>query len=125
MPPRDFPFRLTRVVVACVLALSIAVVATGCLITQYGATGIVIAANGPNVASVTDFTLRTDYGETMQFKVGVLDVNNGLPAPHLREHLQSGIPIFVTYHVENGVNIATRYIDAEVVPTSSPSTPTS
>ena len=109
-----------RACVVLMLASTVAVVASGCLITQHGATGIVIAAPGPNVASVTDFTLRTSYGETIEFKVGVLDVNNGLPAPHLREHLQSGIPIFVTYHVENGVNIATRYIDAEISPTASP-----
>ncbi|HEY7024233.1 MAG TPA: hypothetical protein VH371_04650 [Candidatus Limnocylindrales bacterium] len=109
--------RLPRTAAVVAMALAVTFIASGCLITQYGATGIVIAATGPNVASVTDFTLRTAYGETIQFKVGVLDVNNGLPAPHLREHLQSGIPIFVTYHVDNGVNIATRYIDA-VLPTS-------
>ena len=112
--------RFARVALVVALTAATAVIASGCLITQYGATGIVIAATGPNVASVTDFTLRTNYGETIPFKVGVLDVNNGLPAPHLREHLQSGIPIFVTYHVENGVNIATRYIDALTPPTASP-----
>jgi hypothetical protein len=97
-----------------VLALTVATAVGACnVVQQYGATGIVIAATGPNVASVTDFTLRTYDGRTLQFKVGVLDVNNGLPAPHLREHLASGIPIFVTYHVDNGINIATRYVDAE------------
>ena len=108
-----------RLVTTIVLAVSVAALLNGCLVTQYGATGIVIAATGPNVASVTDFTMRTYDGQTLQFKVGVLDVNNGLPAPHLREHLSSGIPIFVTYHLDNGTNIATRYIDA-APPTASP-----
>jgi hypothetical protein len=98
----------------------VALTVVACLVTQYGATGIVIAARGPDVANVTDFTLRTYDGQTLQFKVGVLDVNNGLPAPHLREHLGSGVPIFVTYHVDNGVNIATRYIDALVPGSPSP-----
>ena len=95
---------------AIALCLLVATIASACL-TQYGATGIVIAATGPDVASVTDFTLRTYDGQELHFKVGVLDVNNGLPAPHLREHLVSGLPIFVTYHVDNGVNVATRYVD--------------
>ena len=120
MAARVLRTRFAHVVLVVALTVATAIIASGCLITQYGATGIVTAATGPNVASVTDFTLRTSYGETIQFKVGVLDVNNGLPAPHLREHLQSGIPIFVTYHVENGVNIATRYIDALVPATASP-----
>jgi hypothetical protein len=107
-----------------VLALAVATAAGACtVVQQYGTTGIVIAATGPSVASVTDFTLRTYDGQTLQFKVGVLDVNNGLPAPHLREHLASGIPIYVTYHVDNGVNVATRYVDAEI-PGASPSVAT-
>lgn len=114
-PIRLWP-RLAGVLALCLL---VATVASGCL-QQYGATGIVTAATGPNSASVTDFTLRTYDGQTLQFKVGVLDVNTGLPAPHLREHLVSGLPIFVTYHVDNGANIATRYIDAQAPVTSSP-----
>lgn len=114
-PIRPWP-RLAGVLALC---LVVATIAVACL-QQYGATGIVTAATGPNSASVTDFTLRTYDGQTLQFKVGVLDVNNGLPAPHLREHLVSGLPIFVTYHLDNGVNIATRYIDAQVPVTSAP-----
>ena len=108
-----------RLPVIIAFSLIVATAVSGCL-QQYGATGIVTAATGPNSASVTDFTLRTYDGQTLQFKVGVLDVNNGLPAPHLREHLVSGLPIFVTYHVDNGANVATRYIDAPVPGTASP-----
>ena len=54
--------------------------------------------------------------------------DGGLPSAHLREHLASGAPITVTYHVENGLNIADRYIDAIAPPSpslqSTPATPT-
>jgi hypothetical protein len=62
---------------------------------------------------VTDFTLRTSEGESIAFKVGVLDLaGGGLNAPHLREHLVSGVPITAYYTVENGTNVVSRYIDA-------------
>ena len=74
---------------------------------------MVIAATGPDSTSVTDFTLRSDDGASMQFKVGVLDLaGGGLNAPHLREHLVSGVPITAYYTTDNGVNTMTRYIDA-------------
>ncbi len=77
------------------------------------ATGVLTSADGPNLANVTSFTLRTDAGEEIDFSVGVLDVSNGgLPAPHLREHLASGEPVDVTYHVDGGTNVADRYTDA-------------
>ena len=56
----------------------------------------------------------------MNFNVGVLDLaGGGLPAPHIREHLVSGVPITVYFKVENGANVATRYIDAPPLPASS------
>lgn len=77
------------------------------------ATGIVIAAEGPNAAEVDTFTLRTAQGQMIEFRVGRLDLSNaGLPAPHLREHLMSGEQITVTYHAESGANVADRYVDA-------------
>jgi hypothetical protein len=75
---------------------------------------VVISAEGANAAEVDRFTLRADDGRQLAFTVERLDVSGGgLPAPHLREHLVSGDPITVSYRVENGVNIALRYTDAE------------
>lgn len=72
-----------------------------------------ISAEGPDASQVDSFTLRTNEGESVEFTVGRLDLTGGgLPAPHLREHLVSGVPITVYYTVENGTNMATRYIDA-------------
>ena len=78
------------------------------------ATGVVIAVDGPSSAEVDTFTLRTTDGQTLDFTVGRLDLSNGgLPAPHLREHLVSGIPITVTYDDQANDNVVQRYVDAE------------
>ena len=77
------------------------------------ATGVVISADGPDASHVDHFTLRSNDGQVVEFKVGTLDLaGGGLPAPHLREHLVSGIPITVTYARQGGENVASHYIDA-------------
>ncbi len=49
--------------------------------------------------------MRTNDGQVVAFDVGTLDLSGGgLPAPHLREHLVSGVPITVYYSAENGAN---------------------
>ncbi|MEP7378818.1 MAG: PQQ-dependent sugar dehydrogenase [Chloroflexota bacterium] len=42
----------------------------------------------------------------------------------MREHMAAGEPIAVTYHVENGANIADRYTDAAIEQPTGPPTPT-
>jgi hypothetical protein len=82
---------------------------------RLSATGVVIAADGPSAAQVDRFTIRTAEGQSIEFTVGVLEqIGGGLPAPHLREHLVSGVPITVDYKVslEDGAKVAIRYIDA-------------
>ncbi|MEX2547412.1 MAG: hypothetical protein WD830_06430 [Chloroflexota bacterium] len=82
-------------------------------VATQSATGVVISADGPDAAQVDHFNLRTNAGQVMTFTVGRLDLaSGGLPAPHLREHLVSGVPITVYYLVEDGENVASRYIDA-------------
>jgi hypothetical protein len=77
------------------------------------ATGVVISAEGPDASQVDRFSLRTDDGEVLVFRVETLDLSRGgLPAPHLREHLLSGEPITVEYRHDVGENVATRYVDA-------------
>jgi hypothetical protein len=91
-----------------------AVAAGGCRSTGLSsATGVVIAVDGPIAADVDGFRLRTAEGQLMEFSVGPLDLSGGgLPAPHIREHLVSGVPITVYYATENGSLVAKRYIDA-------------
>lgn len=74
---------------------------------------MVIAADGPSAADVDTFQLRTPDGQLLEFNVAALDLSSGgLPAPHLREHLVSGVPITVFYSTDNGMLVAHRYIDA-------------
>lgn len=74
---------------------------------------MVITAKGPDASQVDSFTLRTNDGQVVAFDVGTLDLSSGgLPAPHLREHLVSGVPITVYYSAASGANVASRYIDA-------------
>jgi hypothetical protein len=74
---------------------------------------VVISADGPSAADVDTFRLRTADGQLLEFNVGPLDLSaGGLPAPHLREHLVSGVPITVYYSNDSGTLVARRYIDA-------------
>jgi len=75
-------------------------------------TGIVIAVDGSSIGSVDQVAVRTADGTVLQFDVDRLDINNGLPPQHLREHLATGIPIVVEYVVEGERNVALRYNDA-------------
>jgi hypothetical protein len=86
------------------------------------ATGLVIAATGPDAATVDTFTLRTNDGQVIDFTVGTLDLSNGgLPAPHLREHMVGATPTTVYYVVTGGKNVAIKYIDVLALATASPS----
>lgn len=88
--------------------------ATGPFTPRSSVSGVVISADGPSAAEVDRFSLRSDDGEIVAFVVGTLEISNGgLPAPHLREHLVNGEPVRVEYRVEDGRNVAIRYVDAE------------
>lgn len=75
-------------------------------------TGIVVDVESSSVGSVDQVAVRTANGNVLRFDVDRLDINNGLPPQHLREHLATGIPIVVEYVVEGDRNVALRYNDA-------------
>jgi hypothetical protein len=76
------------------------------------ATGVVISVDGPNVAEVDQFTLRTADGQLLVFEVDALSLSGGgKAAPHLREHMLSGAPVTVEYRTQDGRTIALRYDD--------------
>lgn len=78
------------------------------------ATGVVTAVEGLDLADVEAFTLRTDSGMVLRFRVDELYVGGGdLPAPHLREHLVSGEPITVYYFADGDELVAIAYSDAQ------------
>ena len=74
---------------------------------------MVISVDGPNAADVERISLRTNEGEVLDLNIGILELTNGgLPAPHLREHLASGVPITVFYYGDRDGFHLTRYFDA-------------
>jgi hypothetical protein len=74
---------------------------------------VVIAADGPTVAQVESFSLRTADGQVLEFRIDRLDLSSGgLPSGHLREHLVSGAPITVLFRDEDGAHVAIKYTDA-------------
>jgi hypothetical protein len=76
--------------------------------------GVVTAVDGPTVAQVTSFTLRTADGQVLGFEVETLSLTGGgKPAPHLREHLVSGEPVEVEFYRAGQRHIAVRYRDAD------------
>src|SRR5215213_2570411 len=90
--------------IVATLVFASSAVAVACRSTGLSsATGVVIAADGPSAADVDTFRLRTNDGQLYEFNVGALDLSGGgLPAPHIREHLVSGVPITVYYSTANG-----------------------
>ena len=109
-------------------ALAVSTLAAGCSglagpsPAPLSVTGLVIAATGPDAATVDTFTLRTDDGQVIDFTVGTLDLSDGgLPAPHLREHMVGSTPTKVWYVVQDGKYVAIKYVDALTLVTASPS----
>jgi hypothetical protein len=110
------------------MALAVTMLAAGCIGSlgaspaPLTATGLVIAATGPDAATVDTFTLRTNDGQLIEFTVGTLDLTSGgLPAPHLREHMVGATPTEVFYRVQDGKDVAIKYIDLLALATANPS----
>jgi hypothetical protein len=75
---------------------------------------VVLSVDGPSLAVVNGFSLRTSRGEVFEFEVERLELaGGGKPAAHLREHQLDGQPIVVDYKVDGGRLVALRYTDAE------------
>jgi hypothetical protein len=88
---------------------------TGGTITECGqVAGIVLSVSGPSLGQVDAFSLRTPYGEVLEFEVQRLELAGGGKAgPHLREHQVDGTPIEVEYKIDGGRLVALRYTDAD------------
>ena len=83
-------------------------------------TGLVVAVDSSGLTDVRGFTLRTDDGRTVAFRIGVLENGAQFPPGHLLEHAATGVRIVVTYRQENGERIAVRLDDAPVGSGASP-----
>lgn len=72
---------------------------------------------GVDQASLTEvrsFTLRTETGDTLTFRVGELDLSQGgFPANHLRDHMATVSPVVVEYVDDGGERVAVKLTDAQ------------
>ena len=74
--------------------------------------GIVIAVESAGLDQVKGFTMRTNAGDTIVFKIGTLDNADEFPAGHLKEHQASSSPVFVFFRQENGQLVVYHLEDA-------------
>jgi hypothetical protein len=72
----------------------------------------VIEVDSMGLTQVGGFTIRTDDGSELRFRVGNLEPGS-FPAGHLTEHAATGAPVRVTFVVEGDGLIAVRLSDAD------------
>jgi hypothetical protein len=101
------------------VGLAIAVVALGFVaVSAFGQaprqteTGLVIAVDSSGLTDVRGFTIRTDDGRTVVFRIGALENGAHFAPGHLLEHRATGVKIVVTYRQVNGELVAIRLDDA-------------
>lgn len=101
---------MIRVVVSLLLVV---VALSGCGWETLSATGAVVGVDQASLTDVRSFTLRTQTGETVMFRIGTLDLSEGgFPANHLREHMATVTPVLVEYIEEGTEHVAVRLTDA-------------
>ncbi len=83
-------------------------------------TGLVVAVDSSGLTDVRGFSIRTNDGRTVAFRIGVLENGAEFPPGHLLEHAATGVKVVVTYRQESGERIAIRIDDA---PGASPAGP--
>jgi len=101
------------------IGLAIAAVAFGfVVVSAFGQpprqteTGLVVSVEAFGLTDVRGFTIRTDDGRTVTFRIGTLENGAQFPPGHLLEHRATGVKVVVTYRQENGEAIAIRLEDA-------------
>jgi hypothetical protein len=101
------------------IGIAIAVVGLGfVVVSAFGQaprqteTGLVIAVDSSGLTDVRGFTIRTDDGRTVVFRIGALENGAQFPPGHLLEHRATGVKVVVTYRQANGQLVAIRLDDA-------------
>lgn len=98
---------------ASLAVIAVAALAVGCASATQSAAGIVVAVEQESLTDIRSFTLRTETGEVLTFRVGALDLSSGaFPANHLREHMATASAVAVAYTEVGGERVATRLVDA-------------
>lgn len=98
---------------ASIAVIAVTVLAIGCGPATKGAAGLVVAVDQASLTDIRSFTLRTETGEMLTFRIGALDLSSGaFPANHLREHMATAAAVAVAYIDEGGERVAVRLVDA-------------
>jgi hypothetical protein len=108
------------------VALAVVVVSAFGQPPRQSETGLVVSVEAFGLTDVRGFTIRTDDGRTVAFRIGSLENGVQFPPGHLLEHRATGVKVVVTYRQENGEAVAIRLEDAPgAAPAgSSPPSPT-
>jgi hypothetical protein len=77
------------------------------------AVGIVTAIDSEGLTNVRGFTLRTDGGRELVFRIGVLENGAEFPPGHLGEHQSLATLVRVWYRADGDALVAFRLEDAE------------
>ena len=111
---RSAPRRIVVVIAAAAALLILGVAATSILggPERHVETGVVVSVQATSLSSVQGFSIRTPRGETVDFRVGTLEIPPSFPPAHLSEHKVTLAPIRVTYIDVEGAHTAVRLEDA-------------
>jgi hypothetical protein len=74
--------------------------------------GVVVGVDAAGLTDVRGFTLRTNDGTTVVFKIGNLENGAEFPPGHLVEHQATAQPVRVWFRTEGGARVAVRIEDA-------------
>jgi len=75
--------------------------------------GFVVEVKSTSLTEIRSFTLRTQDGQELVFRVGALELDGGaFPAGHLRQHMALNQAVAVAYREEDGERVAYRLVDA-------------
>ena len=73
--------------------------------------GVPIHIDAEGFSAVRAFTLRTDAGQEILFRMGTLENGAAFPPNHLSEHLAGSTPVRVFFREEGGERVAYRIED--------------
>ena len=83
--------------------------------------GVLTHVDSAGLAAVKGFTLLTRDGQTVAFKLGVLENGVDFPPGHLVEHMSTAEPVLVYFRTEGTDLIVYRIEDASAAASPSPS----
>jgi hypothetical protein len=75
--------------------------------------GQLVKLESEGLTRVAGFSLRTDDGTELEFRIGILENGAEFPPGHLAEHMALGTPIRAFFRLEGGDRVVYRLDDAE------------